>query len=291
MAEHAVDRLSLDIVPTNLRHGRPLAEIPPDSLPGLTRHITTAGIAGVITGLVVGGLGGRLFMRIAGAAAPDFVQGASTEAGNRIGEITVDGTLALVIFVGVFVGIAGAVLYAVFRPWLRWAGRYRGVTFGILLFAVGSAVSDALNPDNQDFFILHNELLNVSMIVALFLGFGVMIDWMFRVLDRRLPPGDKNHRLARFLYVDLALGGLIFGGALTTFLLFNRDACDCDPPIIASAFVVVAAAGTLLWWVAGIRSRTDRVSSVARVLGFAGLTGASLFGLIRAVSDAAEVIT
>ena len=229
-------------------------------------------------------------MRIAGATASDSAQGARTEAGFRVGEITFDGTLGLVLFIGIIVGIAGAVLYAVFRPWLRWAGRYRGVVFGVVLFAIGSATSDVLNPDNIDFVILGNGLLNVAMIVALFLGFGVVIDWVYGVLDRRFPPGGKNHPLARFFYAVLTLFGLIAGGALTTFLLFSRDACDCDPPIIASAFVVVAAVGTLLWWAIGIRSRIDRASTTAQILGFVGLAGATVFGLIRAISDAAEVI-
>ncbi len=270
---------------------RHLVESAPRSLAGLTRQIATAGIAGVITGVLVGGVGGRLFMRISGATAPRFVQGASTEGGNRVGEITFDGTLVIVLFVGVLLGIVGAVLYAVFRPWLHWAGPFRGAAFGVLLFAVGSATSDVLNPDNQDFFILRNGLLNVLMIVALFLSYGVMIEWTVGALDRRLPPGDQNHRLARFLYAALTLFGLIFGGILVARLLFfPQDFCDCDPPLVASAFVAVAAVGTLLWWAIGIRSRSDRVSSTARILGFGGLAGAFLFGLIRAVSDAIEVI-
>ncbi len=270
-----------------------MSEAPPDSLASLKRHLLTAGIAGVIAGLVVGGLGGRLFMRIAGATAPDFAQGATTEAGNRVGEITVGGTLSVVLFFGVLTGVVGAVLYVLLRPWLHWAGSLRGFVFGVLLFATTSATSDVLNPDNPDFLILQNELLNVSMIVALFLGYGVMIDGMFGVVARRLPERESRERLPRFLSADLSLGDLVSAAVVVAVLVvvqFTRLGCECDPPIIASAFVAIAGAGTVLWWLVGIRSRTGRASSIAQIMGFGGLAGAFLFGLVRAISDATEVI-
>jgi hypothetical protein len=151
-----------------------------------------------------------------------------------------------------------------------------------------------LNPDNRDFLILQNELLNVSMIAALFLGFGVMIDRMFGVVDRRLPKSEDPDRLPRFLSADVSLGDLVGAAVVLAVLVvvqFTRLGCECDPPIIASTFVAIAAAGTVLWWVVGIRSRTGRASSIAQTLGFGGVAGALLFGLIRAVSDAVEVIT
>ena len=76
-----------------------------------------------------------------------------------------------------------------------------------------------------------------------------------------------------------------------TQLLFTEASCDCDPPILASTSVVIAGFGTLLWWVMGIRPQWSRMSVLARVLGFAGLSGAVVFGLTRAISDAVEVIT
>ncbi|MDF1597813.1 MAG: hypothetical protein P1T08_17170 [Acidimicrobiia bacterium] len=253
---------------------------------GLTRHITVAGLAGLVTGMLVGGGGGRLFMRIAGAAAADSAQGATTEAGFTVGQITLDGTLGLVIFVGVFVGVMGAVMYLVFRPWLAWSGRWRGVVFGLLLFSVGSATSDVLNPDNIDFLILGNEVLVVGTIVALFVGFGAFMEWMFGILNRGLPTAEGS---ARWAYALLSVLGAGLAGLTAPFLLFSRQACDCDPPVIASAFVVVTAVGTVLYWWQAIRP--NRLSTAVTTLGFAGVIGATIFGLIRAVSDAIEVIS
>jgi hypothetical protein len=264
---------------------RDAAISPFGSLFGLARHIVAAGLAGLVTGLLVGGVGGRLFMRIAGAAAADTAQGRTTEAGFTVGQITAGGSLGLIMFVGTFVGITGAVLYLVFRPWLAWTGRWRGVAYGLLLFAVGSATSDVMNPDNIDFRILGNQALVVAMIVALFVAFGLVMDWLFGVVDRRLPAGEGG---ARWAYALLALAGVGAGGLATPFLLFNREACDCDPPIIASTFVVIAAVGTAIsWWNTVHRSR---LWTVTVVFGLTGVTGAAVFGLIRAVSDAVEIL-
>jgi hypothetical protein len=56
------------------------------------RDIARGGIAGALVGIVVGGLGARLAMRLAAILHPDAV-GALTENGNRIGDVTMGGTL------------------------------------------------------------------------------------------------------------------------------------------------------------------------------------------------------
>jgi hypothetical protein len=255
---------------------------------GLARYVTVCGIAGIITGIVVGGAGGRLFMRIAGAAGGEGARGATTEAGFTVGEITLDGTLGLILFVGVFAGIVGAALYVVFRPWLSWAGPWRGVAFGIVLLAVGSATSDIMNPDNFDFVILGNEVLIVGLIVALFVGFGALIDPIARWLDGRLRQAGRNP-VSFGVYGPVAILGVLLGTAAVVASMFTRSTCDCDPPIVASIFIGVAAAGTLVWFASAF-SGSDRLPSIARVLGLIGLAGATAAGLVRAIGDATLVL-
>jgi hypothetical protein len=137
------------------------------------RHSAIVGIAGVITGLIIGGGGGRILMRIAAVAAPERVIGATTENGNRIGDITLGGTLGLLVFGGVLLGLLGAIAYLISEPWLTWARRWRGAVFGGFLLAIGSTA--ALNSENFDFFIVGNQGLNVGMFVALYLGFGALM--------------------------------------------------------------------------------------------------------------------
>ena len=220
-------------------------------------------------------------MRIAGATGRASAQGATTEAGFTVGEVTLTGTIELIVFVGIFVGIAGAVLYAIYRPWLAWAGRARGVAFGLLLFAVGSASSDVMNPDNFDFVILGRPLLDVLVIVGLFMSFGVVIEEAHRLLDRRMATVARDIHPGHAL---LAAAGVLLGIPLLIAFMF-ADGCECDPPVLVGWFTVVAGVGTLLWW-----SRLDRLRPWARVAGYVGLLGAAGFGLARALSDAAAIV-
>ena len=96
----------------------------------LIRHVGIIGIAGVSLGLLVGGIGGRIVMRIAAIVAPDNVQGALTENENIIGDITVGGTIELLIFVGILGGGVGAVAYVISDRWLRWTGILKPIAFG-----------------------------------------------------------------------------------------------------------------------------------------------------------------
>lgn len=258
-------------------------EQPPSNLAALVRHIAVVGYSGLITGVLVGGLGSRIFMRIAGATGRPSAQGAGTEAGFTVGEITLDGSLSLVIFVGIFAGILAALLYAVFRPWLAWAGRLRGVVFGAVLFGIASASSDVMNPDNVDFLILGNRLLNVLMIGGLFLVFGVVMEEVYRLLDRKLPGASER---IGFGSAMLAVVGTPVALLLAISIMFGNS-CDCDPPIIAAWFVVLTGIGTVLWWVS---ARRLRLRLPATVIGYVGLIGAAGFGLVRAISDAAEII-
>jgi hypothetical protein len=263
-----------------------------DSWVGLARNIAISGIAGLFTGILVGGVGGRLFMRLAGAAAPDLAQGRRTEAGFTVGEVTLSGSLELVIFIGLFTGIAGAIIYVAFSPWLSWARRWRGVLFGVVLFAIGSATSDIMNPDNFDFFILKNPVLLVIAIFLLFVVFGIVIDTAFRFLDQRLPPVDDNVAGVAAPYIMLSLVGvLLFILVLPGFFSGGRF-CDCDPPVAASLAMVLAGIGTLLWWATALFTAMPAWSRrVAGFVGYAGLIGVLLFGLVRAISDAIEIIS
>lgn len=262
----------------------------PRTVPELVRSIAAVGLAGLVTGISVGGFGSRLFMRMSAMFASDAAQGVTTEAGETVGAITLSGTLGLVVFVGIAVAIMVAVLYATFGPWLTWAGRFRGLAFGLVLFAVASATSDVLNPDNFDFSVLGNRALNVAMIVLLFLAAGLVMELMFRVMDRRLPPTNDEHPSARVVYGMVTGLGVVLALLAVPGLLFSPN-CECDAPILASVFVVVTAVATLTLWATTIGDDSQRKLSIARVLGVTGLAGTLVFGLWRAVSDAISILT
>ena len=268
-----------------------LVPIPPfNSFVGLARHIAVIGIGGLLTGLVVGGVGGRIFMRIAGAAASDRVQGFGTEAGFSIGEVTFVGSFFLVLFIGTFTGVAGAILYAAYSPWIAWAGRFRGLAFGVILFGATSATSDVMNPDNIDFFILGNSVLLVSLIAVLFMAFGLVMVSLVAFLERRLPADEDRSTANTVEYLAITAIGLLAIVA-TIPLFFTDGACDCEPPFVASWSVVLAGLGTLLLWLPALIERAPKwLRLFAAILGYAGLAGVVVFGLLRAARDAIEII-
>jgi hypothetical protein len=131
-------------------------------------------LAGIVAGLVIGGLGSRLVMRIVAVTASDKT-GMVTDAGNRVGDITINGTMELIAFAGLFSGVAGGLACLALARWRRSlppAKGADGVILGLVLFAVfGSAV---IEPNNHDFRAFGFPLLNVLLFAALFPLFGVV---------------------------------------------------------------------------------------------------------------------
>jgi hypothetical protein len=137
-----------------------------------------------IAGALVGGIGSRLAMRLAALAAPE-VRGALTESGNVIGEITLQGTIGLMLFAGVGSAIFGAGAFTVARPWLPRSTMLRGLVFGGLLLALTGG--NVVDPANADFAILGDRLLNVTMLSSLFIAFGIVASGAVAFLERRVP--------------------------------------------------------------------------------------------------------
>lgn len=147
--------------------------------------------SGVIAGLLVPGLGGRLLMRITAATSAPSVQGRLTEAGERIGEITLGGTVGFLLFVGLLGGLTAAVVYPFVRRWLPRSAGWAGlVVAGPLLGIVG--VADPLSPRNIDFLLLTPRWLAVLLIVLVAVLFAVTFTSLAARLDAGLPPLDRR---------------------------------------------------------------------------------------------------
>lgn len=146
----------------------------------LGRHVGIASLAGAIAGVAVGGLLGRVAMRVSGFMAGPEMVGVPTSAGERVGNITFEGTLALIFFTGIPTGLLGGVLYAGVEPWLRRLRPWHGLVFGIGLLVAASL--SVLEPTNFDFVRFGSAPLNVVMFAALFVLFGVASAWLFEGL-------------------------------------------------------------------------------------------------------------
>jgi hypothetical protein len=170
------------------------------------RTVSGGVAAGMIAGLLVGGVGGRLVMRILALTSASQATGLLTENGNRVGEITLGGTVALLIFGGLFLGAAGGIAYLALRRWLRGPPWLKGLEFGLFLLAVAGPL--VLEPENQDFFRLRPRPLAVGMFAALFPLYGLAVaplaERLMRSFPSLLPP-----RPALVAYLPLIPGFLV----------------------------------------------------------------------------------
>ena len=259
----------------------------PSSWRALTRYVFAMGLSGVVAGVLVGGVGGRLVMRGSSLLSPAVSgTGVRTEQSFRIGEVTLDGSIELVIFVGIFAGFFGAAYYAITRPWLMWIGKWHGAAFGVLLFAIGSATSDALNPDNVDFFLLDNLPLIVLMFLVLFVLFGVTIAWLYGWFDRRLPEAEGA---IAGVYLLASIFSLIFLGSAMG-LLVTGQGCDCDAPVVSAVAFVALAAVTIGMWAFRQAADGSRVMKALTTIGWASLSLAFVAGAVRAISDISDIL-
>jgi hypothetical protein len=141
--------------------------------PGALRRFAAVFVAGGFAGMIAGGLGSRVAMRIAALAAPERVQGFPTEAGARIGEVTLEGTLFLILLAGIGSAVIGSAFYLLVRSWLPRRRWLRAIAFGGLeLVVFGTQVLDA---GNADFTIVGNPVLNVALFGGLFILHGALL--------------------------------------------------------------------------------------------------------------------
>ncbi len=128
--------------------------------------------AGLLVGIVVAGLGSRIVMRVLAIADPD-ADGSFTENGNQVGEITLGGTMGLVVFVGIPSGVLAGLIVFVVRRWLPAGRPWRGLALSVVLLALlGGTVID---PDNFDFRFLDPTGLAIALFGVLFLVAGLVL--------------------------------------------------------------------------------------------------------------------
>lgn len=183
-------------------------------LRAVARQIAIGALAGFLVGLVVIGGGLRLLMRLAALLSERGANQMVTENGNVVGEITLDGTLALLVFTGAMFGMAGGIVVMAVRPWLPSSGWRRYLLTGAIGFAVaGPAVLEAgENGDYKRFGILG---LNICLftLIPFFFGVAVLpaIDWLDRAISPSLPGLSRGWPdvLKSAVLLALALPGLL----------------------------------------------------------------------------------
>ena len=236
----------------------------------LVRHVGTASLAGILSGMIVGGLLGRIAMRVAGFTSRPELIGVETANGNRVGDITVEGTFALVLFVGISAGIGGGILYASAEPWLRSRAR-KGMVFGVgLLAALGFTF---INPANFDFQRFGLAPLNVLLFAALFVAFGALVAILF---DR--------------IRAAIARPGIWATGLEIAVWLAAAAACASIPIIALSQGGLDDPVPTLLFLVAALVPPLVRWRGLPLSVGYAAFGMPVLVGAVRTLSGIADIV-
>lgn len=250
------------------------------------REIARGGLAGLIAGLLVGGVGGRLVMSIAAVLNPDAT-GLSTENGEVVGRFTIQGTLALIVFGGLSASALGAVVWVIVSPWIPGRGARRAVLMMPIAIAIGSFI--LVESTNPDFLILTPQAVILGLLVLLVALNGAAIAWLDDALDRRLPHPGARPRLAVAAYGTVAVLGIpMFLLVLAAF--FSPAFSNAPrPPYLGIALLVVGLATAASW---AIRLRRDGapIPSLVSWAGRLGLVAAVGFGGLHLSRELARIL-
>jgi hypothetical protein len=144
-----------------------------DRLTPVLRRASALFMAGGVAGVLVLGLGSRLMMRVLAATSSDSAQGRLTDADEIVGEVTFDGTVGFVVFIGFFAGMITIGVWAELRRWLP----ERSVAAGVVVAAIGAGAlarpSGLIDPGNHDFVILSPVWLAILLSMMVLLTYGV----------------------------------------------------------------------------------------------------------------------
>lgn len=235
--------------------------------------------AGLIGGFFAG-ITARLAMRLAGFLTSDFNRYFRTENGNRVGEITLGGTL----FLGVLAAGAGVVtilLYVLLRDRLPWSGWRRSAVFSVGLFFVFGYV--LMDPANFDYQLFGPTWLSVLTFSSLYLWMGLFTTQVYergRNFSLRLSQARVQIPVRALVLVvsfGLTLIGLMIGLAGVVF---------------AERAHTMIALGVVAWLLNqfALRSLWQRIQAPALVRSWGMLAIPGIVGMVLTVQGVTEIL-
>ena len=174
------------------------------------RRLAIATAAGALSGLIVGGIGGRLAMMLLARLAPETA-GVLSDDGFLIGRLTLSGTLNL-LALGAVLGVLGGGIYFVVRALMigpRW--------FQVLSISLGPAVvvgAMLVHSEGVDFTLLRPVWMAISLVVAIP---GLYAALLTVLCERWLDPDGRFQHAPRLA----ALAPLILWLPIAPVLLFG----------------------------------------------------------------------
>jgi hypothetical protein len=240
------------------------------------RDIARGGIAGILVGIFVAGVGGRIFMRLATILHEDTV-GRFTEQQAVIGAITFEGTLALLLFGGLGMGLVAGMIWVIVRPWIGGRSLTRALVTGLLAVALGTPL--LVQRTNPDFSVLSFDPMIVGMALALVFAVGFSIVFVDAWLDRHLPRAVGGIGIATTAYLIVTLMGLLLIVPVVAIVLVQPE---YQAPVRAGWSLLVVGLCTLAWWVMRVRGGSEP----PRWLTFAGraaIVVAAVLGVVTSL--------
>ncbi len=155
------------------------------------RGVAIALVGGFWAGALVTGPAMRLIMRLLAVTAGDAAQGRFTEADEVVGEINLDGTLALLVFGGILPAMLSGAIYVVVRRWLP-SGLLAGVTFGALHLVFGATRIDPLRPGNPDFDLVGPGWLSAATFGLAAILHGMAVVAIANRYSHAIPPQSTS---------------------------------------------------------------------------------------------------
>ena len=161
-------------------------------------------LASIVSGALVLGLGSRVVMRVIAILAGPEHEGASTSGGNIVGQITVKGSIGMLV-PGAFGGVIAGLIYLFIRPWLPRGLILRGLSYGVLtLVLFGSFL---LGDGSSRDFRFTTPGVQLVMFGALFFVYGVLASWWAEGWGKGLP-SQRPSRVGYLVLSAIMVGGL-----------------------------------------------------------------------------------
>jgi hypothetical protein len=201
------------------------------------RTATVAALSGGAAGFLFGGIGGRIAMRLSAQIDRD-AHGLLTENGEVVGEFTLAGTIAFIVFMGLFGGLIVGFLWTLLAPWLPEGPRARRASAVVIGAALGSRMG--IDGSNFDFRILDPPLVQASIFIALAGATGWGVVAIESRLAKRLPQPQAGLSVA---YWSTVVVGALMAVPFTMLYFSNEDCCVRAPWVVGITIIVLE----MLW--------------------------------------------
>ncbi len=252
----------------------------------IAREIAIGGLSGLIAGVLIAGIGGRLFMRVAAAIDPSAL-GSITSNGNRIGEVTLGGTVGFIVFIGLLFGVVAGIIWVTVAPWVPGRGAVRA----LLTATIGAAITPffVVKAGEPDFRILEPAPAVIAMVVGLAALAGLVVALADDRLHRRLPQVSPAAGSSIPAYRILTGVGLLFV-PLAIGPYFTTESNSFRPPAEVGVALFLVGLATLASWFLRVRDGIARPPLLLTVLGRGALVTAVALGAVKVGSEVSAIL-